>query len=311
MLYSLFKEEFLVLFNKIDSLKKRSPTTFGIALLESKARDQAFHLEGLLRLLIRNKAVPKKKIKRLEKILKQTKAFEDCMGKMDESLALEKALQHQQKKVDANPLVRSQSAVLYTLTEKTFGSEQWVKEQLEKLHFLHSWNTKKTAKVVRVCLCEELEKLTEKTCTEILPKIEKSKLTYDLMELYFHEFRRMLRWIPIYTQTLQELFELSPFSLEDVSTKEKFILQKYKRNIFTELTSSRPLITIDRYGYYYFSHSIAIAGQIKDTIEMYYKMKDLHLRTELDSDKYKKEMVQVIVDFLESGALWRLYDSLK
>lgn len=311
MLYSIFKEEFLLLFAKIDSLQKRSPATFGIALLESKARDQAFHLQGLLRLLIRNKAVSAKKLKRLEKILKYTKSLEDALGRMDEALALEKNIQTQQKKVDANPLVRSQSAVVQTLALKTFGSQVWAQEQLDNLSFFKKWSDKKSVKVIKFCLREELERLTEKTTSELLPKIEKSALSYDIMELYFHEFRRALRWIPIYVQTLHSFFSLTPYDLNDAeSAFEKRILRKYKGNPFTEISSPHPYFQLDRFSFYMFSHSIENAGYIKDTIEMYYKLKDLKIKAELDTIKYKKEMIELMIEFLESGAIWRLYDSL-
>ncbi|MCC6137268.1 MAG: hypothetical protein IT287_01445 [Bdellovibrionaceae bacterium] len=312
MLYLVFKEAFQILYKKIDGIFIETENSlYGQELLDTKARDQAFHIEGLIRLLLRNDLVSKKQKKFLEELLKKTKSLEDSLGKMDEFLSLQENLHlHARTHKDASPLLRSQSTILKDLAKTTYGSKKWIDTQLKGLEFLKKWRPKKTIKIVNRCLAEEILRLTEKTSEDLLPTIINTPFSYDLMEYNFHEFRRNVRWIPIYIQTLQKEFTLSRYSEADTSDFEKNILKKYKANPFTQLPSKQASTTIDRFGYYMFSHTIAVSGDTKDNVETHYKLKELRLKTKLNTKKAKKEMIRIIEEFLESGAAWRLYDSL-
>lgn len=310
MFYQIFQEEFELLLKKINSAADSPTALFGGHLLESKGRDQAFRIEGLARLLFRNTNISKKKRRALEKLMRHAKAFEDILGKMDEVLALEKnVVGHSKKVIDPRPLIRSQSALAKEIGLNTFGSKKWIKKQLSAVSFLKKGEPKESLKIAREAIANEIEDLIEKTTTELLPNLQKSSFGYDAMEDYYHEFRRILRWIPIYVQTLP-IFELTPFAPEEYPKEEKQILQKYKGNPFTEIDSKHARISLDRFSFYMFSHTIARSGLIKDGVEMHFKLKELKLKTTLNADKYKREMIRSIEDFLKSGAAWRLYDSV-
>lgn len=312
MMYVTFKKEFSLLSKKIRSCSKNpSSSLFGEALLESRARDQAFHIEALLRLVLRNNIATKKQTKFLEKLLQKTKSLEDTLGKMDEYVSLQKKTQTLSKQPkDHSPLLRSESTIIKDLAESTYGSKRWVNKQISSLRFLKKWSTKKSRRIINQSIASEIVKLTAKTTDDLLPALKTSPFSYELMEYKFHEYRRALRWIPIYVQTLQNQFTLSPSDKSSSSTFEKMILEKYRTNPFTQLPNQSTAVALDRFSYYMFSHSIAVSGIIKDEVETHFKLKELHVATEIDTQHYQKQMIAIIEEFLTSGASWRLFDSL-
>lgn len=311
LLYSLFENEFEILRKKIHKSALHPSILFGSHLLESKGRDEAFHIEGLARLISRNVELKSKHKEALDEINRHAKIFEDILGKMDEYLALEKrVVGHSKKSIDPTPLIHSQSILAHEMGLKTFGNSEWIKEQLSHIRFLKKWKTKKSLRVAKNAIADEIEVLTEKTINELLPQLKKRAFTYDTMEEYFHEFRRNLRWIPIYVQTLKDIFDLTPFDTSTTNAFETKILNTYKNNPFTQVDPQHPKIAMDRFSYYMFSHTIGRSGVVKDSVEMHFRLNELKIKSPLNANKNHKEMIATIEEFLKSGASWRLYDSL-
>ena len=130
------------------------------------------------------------------------------------------------------------------------------------------------------------------------------------MEFNFHEFRRNIRWIAIYLQSLPEIYSLTPYSLEDATETEREILEQYKGNKYAEIDSTGSPVVIDRYSFYLLAHYIGLAGDAKDKAEEHFKLLENGIDSDLDEKKFKNDMVEMMEDFVDSKITDELLESL-
>lgn len=318
MFYKWLKKEFKSILRSYEGVQESSKSTLlNIALLEADVRTSCFRLEGLLRLLIKADSCSKKKMIFLENFLADTKSLEDALGRTDELLAFHKILQQKKQFVHSDKIqqeIMIQAKEVQVLAQRLISYKKFFKSSTKDLQFLRRMKKQKSLKIVHQTIAQEIKKIVTKTSEKLLPEIEAKSLSYDIMEYSFHEFRRNLRWIPIYMHTLKNVYVLSPFLLKNKSEMEKMILRKYKGNRFAELPYISKNVSrekmIDRYAFYTFSHYIALAGLLKDRLETHYHLLELKLADPISEELYKQEMLDIMIDFLESDTSLVLYDNL-
>jgi hypothetical protein len=315
LFYSILCNELTDVYTKIQkTMDSTDKSEFGVHLLKSDARTPCFHIESLLRLLTSAKKIKSQHKKNLAILLKEIKELEDLLGDVDELLVTRENAQKMMSPIRASELeikIEAISLKVFMTSTKLLGSTNHLQKKLKFISFLKKTSQTEAIKIANKSIAKELKKTLKKAAESILPNLRTKSFSYELMEDNFHEFRRNLRWLPIYMHTLKSLYGLSPYSLVNTTSQERTILKKYKGNVFAEINSSNSPVIIDRYSFYLFSHYIAISGALKNKIELSFDLKKLNISIPLKTGPLKKEMANIVEDFLESGVIWFVYDNLQ
>ena len=160
-------------------------------IMKTSLRDDLFRIEGLLRLY--RSAFEKE----AGELLMTVKAFEDALGKYGESRDLIVTVQKVGAPQKFLSFVEQKEKLARAVFVQFLQSEGWLKKDGGKIEFLRSrlakmdWASKKKDREYLVSEIESQIKTIEKK-------------TYDLSDLEngIHELRRDLRWLPIYSLSL-------------------------------------------------------------------------------------------------------------
>lgn len=291
-------------------IEKTESKNTGIDLLgyvigTSSARVTAFRLQGVLRLIVGSlqlKAVDQKNVITL---YRNIKSIEDAIGKMDEAqTTLNNAIKKgaSTNKIKAlRTMADTKSKALATIYADIGWLDSGVAEtSIQYLHFLNALSSKNEAKLITSAIINEMASFKMEIEKELLPGLRDQEFSHDSMEYNFHEFRRQIRWVAIYFSSLPSLFMLSPYTTEGLNANQVEILETYKNNKYAQIDSHNSPIVIDRLTFYTLAHYIQIAGDAKDVAEEHFKLIENGIPSELDEKQFKKDMVKMMIDFIDS-----------
>jgi hypothetical protein len=295
-------------------LDKDHAEKLGEDLNDTDARMTAYHLQSVVRLLAASKDFKKSQHEIFENLLDDTKKLEDIMGKMAEDIGSLKAAKKKgvsDKKLDElKDDVEDRSKEL----RKTFKDLGWLdadraEKTVTKLSFMSDLAGEKEISIIKTAVRGEILFFVDKIQTKLIPDMTQAEFSHNSMEYNFHEFRRSIRWISFYIQSLPEIFSLS--NSDPLSAEQKQVIAEYGDNQFAKLDSSGSPVTIDRYSFTLLAKYVTQAGEAKDEAEKHFKFLEKGIPSELDEDKFKTEMVQMMQDFLDSGLTDKILENLK
>lgn len=296
---------------------------FSLTFYQSNARQILFYLQALARIYkdIHNK-------KRFEKMRISFKSLEDQLGKIDyyDSFIKQfKSNKNVPKAVLENLNIHFQNEL--NNLKSILQTEGWVDNESSKINkikkelFTANW---KTEKEERIAIGEVIINFIE----EIEYKYEIGILNFNDLEHGVHEFRRQIRWISIYAQALNGLFQLKTINhhhpiLNTYLTKK--VLES-PFNILPPLPENTIPIYYQSTNFYALSWLIAESGNLKDEglktvcIENALKETGVELKEEIAVKLNKiidnntrtphqiKEEMEVLVDtfIYESKVLFKL-----
>ena len=261
------------------SSKQKNPALW---LYQNNARTPLFMLEGLAKLYsgIHNK-------KKFGKLKAQFKLLEDTIGAIDyyDSFAKEFI---KNKKIPAaiTTYIQAQSREKLQSLNEILKEKEWLIEgniRMEKIR-------KKLAKADWEKEKEEVESIQGfymLSIKEILNFINKKDFHFENVESDVHEFRRKLRWLSIYPQTLQGSIQLSkakstPKFLSKYLTKE---ITGSPYNIMPDAADHPHFLLFDKNRFYALSWMIAELGKLKDNGLRVQVIKEAILQTSATNEK--------------------------
>lgn len=301
----------------------------GFQVTKSGARVLAFRLQGVLRLLSRGDDFKKSQKEAISDLYSEIKSLEDVIGKMDEAASvlktakkrLEDAIEDKKSEKKITDLrekvkklegkAKDQSKVV----RKTFEKSGWLKvgvsqRRSQDLEFLKEWSGQEELSMIAEVIGDDYKYFEKKIKNELIPNFKKAKFSHDSMEYNFHEFRRLVRWASIYMQSLPQIFSLTPFTTEGMTAEQIQIMEDYQDYKYAQIESEGSPILIDRYTFYHLAHYVKLAGDSKDVAETHFKAIENGLESELDEEKFKKDMTEIMENFLDAKILETLSDNL-
>lgn len=232
-----------------------------LALFQTPARQWLFYLQSLCR--VYREVQGKKPFKALAEPIK---ALEDQLGAVDywdawlKEAATKKGFPARMKSV----LERHKSGELATL-QKLIDSDGWFANDFERIRSILDalsevdWHKpNKDRRKVAEFLSDELK--------EIEKEYRDGEIDFAELELGVHEFRRQLRWISIYAQSLEGLVQLRsvepvPGDLKKYMTKA---IKESRYNILPPREEGIEPVYLSAPHFYALSWVIAEIGEIKD-----------------------------------------------
>lgn len=205
------------------SLKKKSAEAVVDELIKNTNRADLFELEALLRVYEVDYADT------LEGFLSEDiKPFEDELGKL---LDLREGIAFSEK-------VGAPKRVLAYLKGREEGQREKFKNFLKDHQFIGEDRSKSPLVQLQEAV-EETDwagkksdrKLVLKAFRKLFKEIEKGKYDMNQLEAGLHEFRRDLRWIPIYLRSFPDLFKLDnrEFSAIHISKEDPILKSPYSK----------------------------------------------------------------------------------
>jgi len=232
-----------------------------LELHQLNARTPLFMLEALTRLY---EKIHNKKI--FGKLKVHFKLLEDMLGAVDHYDAIYKELAGT-KKIPAaikKYLQTKTNEKLAALNEVLVG-EGWTGGDNKRMD-------KITAKLKKADWLNEeedagaIKKLYAKSIAGIVEDIATNEINFDNVEEDVHELRRELRWLSIYPQCFQGLFQLKPNS-KPTAAQKKYLTKEITGSAFNKMPVKGTLkntITLHANNFYALSWMIAELGKLKD-----------------------------------------------
>ena len=232
-----------------------------LLLYQQNARTPLFMLEALARMY---EKIHNKKIFGKQKV--HFKLMEDMLGAIDYYDAFNKELtgikkipaaikRYLQAKTDEK--LAALNEVL--LSEGWIGSGNKRKDKIaQKLKKADWLNDAEDANAV--------EKQYQKSINSIIDKIKTNEINFDNVEEDVHELRRQLRWLSIYPQCFQGLFQLKT-DLKPTTAQKKYLTKEIINSPFNKMPAKGDLekiITLNANNFYALSWMIAELGKLKD-----------------------------------------------
>lgn len=294
-----------------------------LAFYKSNARQILFYLQALARIYkgIHNK-------KRFEKMRISFKSLEDQLGKVD----YYEAFLNQFKKSKNVPKTVIDNLNTHYKNElinlkKLLEQDGWIDSESSKIKAIKkdlitaNW---KTVIDEKIAIGETVINFIE----EIEYKYEVGILNFNDLEHGVHEFRRQIRWISIYAQALDGLFQLKPLTVYNENLNV-YLTKSVLESPFNILPKAPDNVIPFYYqapNFYALSWMIAESGNLKDeglkTICLENALKETGIETKTESDellnktlgnsvrtpKQIKEEMEVLTDYFiyEAKILFRL-----
>lgn len=234
------------------SASQENPAWF---LYKHKVRTPLFMAESITRILTE---ITEEKY--LSKASKKIKKLEDTLGAIEDydTLAIffskNKKIKKEQVDYFKNKLEKAQKKLNKKLIEKEFYQELFQSLSSSKLNL----NTKEQV--------EKFKKQIAKELKECYTFFTSHKTGFSSMEEEVHEIRRKLRWISIYTQSLDGLISLDK-DTKKYPWEKKFISDAEKKSPYNKLPIHKDLeayIHFNQKAFLALSFVIAKLGDIKD-----------------------------------------------
>jgi hypothetical protein len=232
-----------------------------LALYRSGGRTSLFMLESLARIYrhLHNK-------KTFGKLYDDFKLAEDMLGAIDYYDALHKECMT--TKNFPKPLVlhfeKGRDTAAYVMNKMLKG-EKWnskkqkkVKKILGKLEKTDWLPASEETPAIAGFICKEIQRIRN--------DLQTGALAFRDIELGVHELRRKLRWISIYTSSLNGLIQLEP-QKKIPSSLRKYVTNEIVKSPFSQLPPRKKgavTIKINANNFYALSWIIARLGDLKD-----------------------------------------------
>jgi hypothetical protein len=243
----------------VKSSKQKNPALW---LYQNNARTPLFMLEGLSKLYsgIHNK-------KKFSKIKEHFKLLEDAIGQIDYYDAFAREF-ISNKKIPATitNYLQAQSREKIQSLNEILLEKNWLGDDNDRLEKI----SKKLAKVDWQDEKEEIKSIQQyylNSINKILEFINEKDFQFTNVEKDLHEFRRMIRWLSIYSQALRGCIQLIK-----PKTKAPEFLKKYLTktiinspyNIMPDAADQKHFLLFDQNRFYALSWMIAELGNLKD-----------------------------------------------
>ncbi|MEO7309619.1 MAG: hypothetical protein ABIX01_04420 [Chitinophagaceae bacterium] len=231
-------------------------------LYEQGARTPIFMLEALARMY---EKIHNKKIFGKQKV--HFKLLEDMLGEVDYYDCFQKELKTV-KKIPA--------AVKTYLQEKTeekiaalnavLAAEGWIRNDDKRMMKIAS-KLKKADWLDEAEDAAAIKKQYGKIIEGIIESIATNKINFDNVEDDVHELRRQLRWLSIYPQCFQGLFQLKAGG-KPTAAQRKYLTKEITGSAFNKMPAKGKLqntILLNANNFYALSWMIADLGKLKDS----------------------------------------------
>ena len=239
--------------------KEKNP---GLWLYQNNARTPLFMLEGLAKLYsgIHNK-------KKFERLKMHFKLLEDIIGQVDyyDAFAKEMLADTEIPAVVTNYLQAQSREKIQSLNE-TLTEKKWlgddnirIKKIRKKLSKADWQDEKEDIKNIRQFYITAINK--------ILEFINKKNFQFTDVENDLHEFRRMLRWLSIYPQTLRGCIQLGKSQKAMPGFLSKYLTKSITTspyNVIPDAADLKYFLIFDQTRFYALSWMIAELGNLKD-----------------------------------------------
>lgn len=250
--------------------------------IKKDIRKTIFAAEGILRLYIKNPKVEeyfsKKEIKTIESALMVIKELEDATGKL--SLALElfisaqkfqntdpKFIEFLDRQVDRAALEFNQFLITGKWSNKSDNPLDHLNHSLEAVLFTHK---KEDRDYIHKSFSKEVKRAIEKIDEDLEPLIQAKTYGFKELEHGFHEWRRLIRWFPIFMTSLPQHFILSTVP-KRISQKNQEIVDKYGNTEFVRVNGDPEYaLELNALSVYQISYLIKEIGRIKSEGETIY-----------------------------------------
>jgi hypothetical protein len=258
-------------------IKAKTTDNPALFLYKNGARNILFMLEGLTR--IHKDIVQDEK---MNKWHERFKLLEDLLGQIDHTDAYAKQFE-KNKVLDTKSILilKTETTTTIAILNKLLVEKKWLASSLEKFSkFIAKQNFIYDAsyiKKIKNAYNEELIKIVE-FAISLNGNITK-------LEDEVHEMRRKLRWLSIYAQSFQGVFQLVKPKAQPTWCK-KYLKKEIVESPFNKLPipiKNIPIIYLDYYAFIALSFMINELGSIKD----------MGLQQHLIKDKFNKTPIQI------------------
>ncbi len=264
----------------VKASKQKNPALW---LYRNNARTPLFMLEGLAKLYsgIHNK-------KKFQKIKEQFKLLEDAIGQIDYYDAFGKELAADKNIPPAiTTYLQAQSREKVQSLNEILKEAGWLGEKKTRIDKIRQklseadWQTEK----------EELKNIQRFYITainKILEFINQKDFHFADLENDMHEFRRMIRWLSIYPQTLRGCVQLSKSKTTKAKYLDKYLTTKITSspyNIMPDAGDHKHFLLLDQNHFYALSWMIAELGSLKDRGLKVEVIKEAILQTSKTNEK--------------------------
>ena len=198
------------------------------------------------------------------KMKEQYKAVEDALGALDFYAAAF-------KNFESNSAIPD--AVKQYLTKKADEKAQILNELLEKEGWLNGRKLGEIEQQLKAVDWRKDAKELEKIAKFYAKNVEKTiEVAYETNFAFghieeVHEIRRRIRWLSIYPQALQGIFQFAETNAEPTTQQKKYVTEAVKKSPFnvipTTLTVENPIL-LDKNSFLTMSWLIAKLGELKD-----------------------------------------------
>ncbi len=270
---------FLLYTKKLNELlaKARLTDNPALYLYQNGVRNVVFMLEALTR--IHKNMTDDEKI---EKWYERFKLLEDVIGQIDYVDAFKKQFE-KDKTIDAKSLqiLSADTHTKFSNLNILLKEKKWLNNNFEKLQkTIEKQNFKYDATYV-----EKLKATYQKEIGKIIEFAASFNGSFTKLEEEVHEMRRKLRWLSIYAQAFQGMFQLVKPKLQP-SWSKKYMKKEIVNSPFNQLPKPLkgvPVISLDYYAFIALSFMINELGVIKDK----------GLQSHILIEKFKKTPAQI------------------
>lgn len=240
-----------------NAAKQNNPAMW---LFLNDLRTPMFMLEALARIYMKVYGS-----KELEKCKEQFKALEDALGAVDYYAAFAKELA-ENKKVPAAVVdyLKEQTDKKIKQLNTILKDENWLNgKQLDKIYdTINDTNWKEDEKEVN-----GIKEFYIKAIKKVQEFVTETGYKFDNVEEDVHELRRKLRWLSIYPQALQGVFQYKKLNTKPTANLQKYLTDaiiKSPYNIMPATIAVQSPLHISKNYFLALSWTIAELGKLKD-----------------------------------------------
>jgi len=225
-------------------------------------RTPMFMLEALCRMY---EKLHNKKI--FSKLRAHFKMLEDMLGAVDYYDAFYQELKGDKKIPNTiKQYLQAQTEEKLAELDQVLSDNGWIKAENKRM-------LKIASKLKKVDWLDEAEdtdavkKQYGKNVEDILALMTSKEINFDNVEEDVHELRRQLRWLSIYPQCFQGLFQLVK-GVKPTATQKKYLTKEITTSPYNKMPSKGDLqevISLDANSFYALSWLISDLGKLKDS----------------------------------------------
>jgi len=233
-----------------------------LSLYQLNARTPFFMLEALSRMY---EKIHNKKI--FGKLKVHFKLVEDMLGAVDYYDGFYKEISSD-KKIPAaiKKFLQTKTAEKIAALNEVLEGEGWVGSDNKRMKKITA-KLKNADWLDEADDCDEIKKKYHKAIESIIDNIKSNEINFDNVEEDVHELRRELRWLSIYPQCFQGLFQLKANN-KPTTVQKKYLTKEITSSPFNKMPPKgkfKATITLNANNFYALSWMIAELGKLKDS----------------------------------------------